>query len=84
MVFLRSLLPGKPIDEIYTVLGRAKQGKTERYRTFFHHFAAQPDELLIHPRSAAALIERPDAELPARLQQALSIGWQMPWGCLSG
>ncbi|MGQ7960229.1 precorrin-3B C(17)-methyltransferase [Pseudomonas sp. SP16.1] len=29
-------------------------------------------ELLIHPRCAAALIERPGADLPARLQQALS------------
>ncbi|MDP9939202.1 precorrin-3B C(17)-methyltransferase [Ectopseudomonas alcaliphila] len=29
-------------------------------------------ELLIHPRCAAALIERPDADLPTRLQQALS------------
>ncbi|VXC68332.1 precorrin-3B C(17)-methyltransferase [Pseudomonas sp. 8O] len=33
---------------------------------------AQPDELLIHPRCAAALIERPGAELLARLQQALT------------
>ena len=47
VVFLRSLLPGKPIDEIYTVLGRAKQGKTERYRTFFHHFHAQAAEQLV-------------------------------------
>ncbi len=37
IVFLRTLLPGKPIDELYTVLGRAKQGKTERYRHFFKH-----------------------------------------------
>jgi len=47
VVFLRSLLPGKPIDEIYTVLGRAKQGKTERFRTFFHHFNAQAGEQLV-------------------------------------
>lgn len=47
VVFLRLLLPGKPIDEIYTVLGRAKQGKTERFRTFFHHFNAQPSEQLV-------------------------------------
>ena len=33
---------------------------------------AQPDELLIHPRSAAVLIERIDANLTARLQQALN------------
>jgi isocitrate dehydrogenase kinase/phosphatase len=37
VVFLRALLPRKPIDELYTVLGRAKQGKTERYRHFFRH-----------------------------------------------
>ncbi|MGO4774542.1 isocitrate dehydrogenase kinase/phosphatase AceK regulatory subunit, partial [Lysobacter sp. 2RAB21] len=47
VVFLRTLLPGKPIDELYTVLGRAKQGKTERYRTFFRQFAAQPGERLV-------------------------------------
>jgi len=48
VVFLRTLLPYKPIDEIYTVLGRAKQGKTERYRHFFRHLAARRDEQFIH------------------------------------
>jgi isocitrate dehydrogenase kinase/phosphatase len=48
VVFLRSLLPKKPIDELYTVLGRAKQGKTERYRQFFGHLAEHPDEWLVH------------------------------------
>lgn len=33
---------------------------------------AQPDELLIHPRCAAALIERPGSDLLVRLQQALT------------
>ena len=33
---------------------------------------AQPDELLIHPRCAAALIEQPGVDLPARLQQTLT------------
>ncbi|MEO8159820.1 MAG: bifunctional isocitrate dehydrogenase kinase/phosphatase [Arenimonas sp.] len=46
VVFLRTLLPGKPLDEIYTVLGRAKQGKTERYRHFFRHLQAHPGECL--------------------------------------
>ena len=46
VVFLRTLLPGKPLDEIYTVLGRAKQGKTERYRHFFRHLEAKPEEKL--------------------------------------
>ncbi len=48
VVFLRTLLPGKRIDEIYTVLGRAKQGKTERYRHFFHHLNAHPREDFVH------------------------------------
>jgi len=37
ILFLRLLLPDKPVDELYTVLGRLKQGKTERYRHFVHH-----------------------------------------------
>jgi isocitrate dehydrogenase kinase/phosphatase len=48
VVFLRTLLPYKPIDELYTVLGRAKQGKTERYRHFFRHLAARRDEQFVH------------------------------------
>jgi isocitrate dehydrogenase kinase/phosphatase len=44
VVFLRTLLPRKPIDELYTVLGRAKQGKTERYRHFFRHLEAHQDQ----------------------------------------
>lgn len=48
VVFLRGLLPRKPVAELYTVLGRAKQGKTERYRHFFHHLRRQPDEQFAH------------------------------------
>lgn len=48
VVFLRTLLPRKPVDELYTVLGRAKQGKTERYRHFFRHLAQHPDEAFVH------------------------------------
>lgn len=44
VVFLRSLLPDKPVDELYSVLGRAKQGKTERYRAFRRHLGDHPDE----------------------------------------
>jgi len=47
VVFLRTLLPDKPLDELYTVLGRAKQGKTERYRAFFRHLSASGDERLV-------------------------------------
>lgn len=56
VVFLRSLLPHKPIDELYTVLGRAKQGKTERFRTFFRHFAAHPDEQLVHAAGTPGMV----------------------------
>ncbi len=45
VVFLRTLLPNKPIDELYTVLGRAKQGKTERYRHFFRHIEGREEQL---------------------------------------
>ena len=46
VVFLGSLMPHKPIEERYTVLGRAKQGKTERYRHLFRHLEARADERL--------------------------------------
>ena len=42
--FLHSILPGKPIDELYTVLGRLRQGKTERYRIFSHHLQNTDDK----------------------------------------
>ena len=48
VVFLRTLLPNKSVDELYTVLGRAKQGKTERYRHFFRHLAAHPQDTFVH------------------------------------
>ena len=47
VVFLETLMPHKPVGEIYTVLGRAKQGKTERYRHLFRHLAAHPHERLV-------------------------------------
>jgi isocitrate dehydrogenase kinase/phosphatase len=42
--FLHSILPRKPIDELYTVLGRLRQGKTERYRTFMNHLNNTTDQ----------------------------------------
>lgn len=44
--FLRTIMPRKPIDEIYTVLGRAKQGKTERVHRLLDHLAAVPDRFV--------------------------------------
>jgi isocitrate dehydrogenase kinase/phosphatase len=56
VVFLRTLLPNKPIDELYTVLGRAKQGKTERYRHFFRHLARDPDETFVHAEGERGMV----------------------------
>jgi len=42
-VFLKSMLPRKPVSELFTVLGRAKQGKTERYRELFSHLQRSTD-----------------------------------------
>jgi isocitrate dehydrogenase kinase/phosphatase len=41
--FLHTLMPRKSLAELYTVLGRAKQGKTERYRSLYAHLASSED-----------------------------------------
>lgn len=56
VVFLRTLLPDKALDEIYTVLGRAKQGKTERYRHFFRHLARHGEEKLRHAEGERGMV----------------------------
>ena len=47
--FLKELLPRKPVSELYTVLGRAKQGKTERYRELFRHLQHSDDQFVLAP-----------------------------------
>jgi isocitrate dehydrogenase kinase/phosphatase len=49
VVFLKSLLPRKPVSELFTVLGRARQGKTERYREIMRHLAGTPDRFVPAP-----------------------------------
>ena len=49
VVFLKSLVPRKPVSELFTVLGRAKQGKTERYREIMRHLAGKPDRFVHAP-----------------------------------
>ncbi len=41
--FLRGLLPDKPVDELYSVLGRIRQGKTERFRYLARHLRRSSD-----------------------------------------
>ena len=56
VVFLHELMPHKPLGELYTVLGRAKQGKTERYRDLFLHLATHPDERLVRADGARGMV----------------------------
>jgi len=44
--FIHSILPKKPIDELYTVLGRLRQGKTERHRIFTEHLKTTSDQFV--------------------------------------
>jgi isocitrate dehydrogenase kinase/phosphatase len=49
VVFLKSMLPLKPAGELFTVLGRAKQGKTERYRELMRHLEHASDRFVHAP-----------------------------------
>jgi isocitrate dehydrogenase kinase/phosphatase len=49
ITLLRSFMPRKAIDELYTVLGRAKQGKTERYFALQRHLGASIDGFVHAP-----------------------------------
>ncbi len=53
--FMKSILPDKPLDELYTVLGRVRQGKTERYRTMTRHLKRTQDQF-VHARGAPGLV----------------------------
>ena len=44
VVFLKSILPHKPISELYTCMGFEKHGKTEMYRSFLSHLEQNNDE----------------------------------------
>jgi isocitrate dehydrogenase kinase/phosphatase len=43
--FLKSLMPRKPLAELYTAIGYNKHGKTEFYRDFLHHLETSEDQL---------------------------------------
>jgi isocitrate dehydrogenase kinase/phosphatase len=49
VLFLKSILPRKPVSELFTVLGRDKQGKTERYRELFRHLQHSTDQFVHAP-----------------------------------
>jgi isocitrate dehydrogenase kinase/phosphatase len=47
--FLRSIMPGKPKSELYTMLGLQKQGKTMFYRDLIHHLRHSADQFIVAP-----------------------------------
>jgi len=49
VAFLKELMPRKMAGELFTVLGRAKQGKTERYRSLFKHLHSSADQFVHAP-----------------------------------
>jgi isocitrate dehydrogenase kinase/phosphatase len=55
VVFLKSLMPRKPVSELFTVLGRARQGKTERYRELMRNLERTHD-LFVHAAGERGLV----------------------------
>ena len=55
VVFLKSILPLKPVSELFTVLGRARQGKTERYRELMRHLEHTRDQF-VHAAGERGLV----------------------------
>jgi isocitrate dehydrogenase kinase/phosphatase len=55
VVFLRQLLPRKPLSELFTVLGRARQGKAERYLEIVRHLQ-QSTDLFAHAPGERGLV----------------------------
>ncbi|MCA8942735.1 MAG: bifunctional isocitrate dehydrogenase kinase/phosphatase, partial [Planctomycetes bacterium] len=49
IVFLRKVMPALSVNELFTVLGRAKQGKTERYRVLSRHLELSRDQFIVAP-----------------------------------
>ena len=47
--FLRSIMPGKPKSELYTMLGLQKQGKTMFYRDLITHLRHSADQFIVAP-----------------------------------
>jgi len=55
VVFLKSIMPRKPVSELFTVLGRARQGKTERYRELMRNLEHTSD-LFVHAAGERGLV----------------------------
>jgi isocitrate dehydrogenase kinase/phosphatase len=47
--FLKSILPAKPIAELYIAIGHNKHGKTELYRDLLRHLAERDEPFVVAP-----------------------------------
>ncbi len=47
--FLKTVMPKKPVSELYTALGFNKHGKTELFRDLLRHMAASDDAFVLAP-----------------------------------
>lgn len=47
--FLRTMMPSRDKDELYSAIGLHKQGKTDFYRNFLHHLQHSEDKLIFAP-----------------------------------
>jgi len=51
IAFLKSILPLKPVEELYIAIGHHKHGKTEMYRSLRRHLEASDDRFITAPGS---------------------------------
>jgi isocitrate dehydrogenase kinase/phosphatase len=49
VLFLKSLMPAKPVSEIYSVMGYNKHGKTYFYRAAVRHMESSMDKYIVAP-----------------------------------
>jgi len=56
VVYFKDLMPHKSVAELFTVLGRAKQGKTERYRNLMQHMETATDQFILAPGDAGLVM----------------------------
>src|SRR4029079_2790810 len=47
--FLRTIMPRKPVNELYNAIGWDKHGKTELYRSLLRHLESSDDRFLTAP-----------------------------------
>ena len=56
VAFLKTIMPKKPIGELYAAVGCDKHGKTELYRDLLRHLAASDDQFVFAPGEAGMVM----------------------------